>query len=133
VRVVDASIVLQWLLETPSKAARTVLEDHVEGREALVAPELLRYEVGNVLVRKTRLAAAAVTTAFDHFLDLEIQTYSLGTAEYRESLRLAGRYKLTMYDAGYVALAVALGVEMITADQKLARATAPLGIVHTVS
>ena len=132
-RVVDASIVLQWLLETPSETTRTVLEDHVEGRDALVAPELLRYEVGNVLARKTRLTAPAVTTAFDHFLDLEIQTYTLGTAEYRESLRIAGRYKLTMYDASYVGLAVALGVGMITADQKLASATAPLGIVHIVS
>ena len=131
-RVVDASIVLQWLLEAPSETARPVLEDHVEGRDALVAPELLRYEVGNVLVRKTRLTPAAVTTAFDHFLDLEIQTYTLGTVEYRESLRLAGLYKLTMYDASYVGLAVALGVDMITADQKLARATAPLGIVHRI-
>ena len=130
--VVDASIVLQWLLETPSERGRAVLENHVEGRDPLVAPELLSYEVGNVLVRKTRLTAAAITAAFDHFLDLEIQTYTLGTAEYLESLRLAGRYKLTMYDASYVSLAVALGVDMITADQKLARATTPLGIVHRI-
>jgi predicted nucleic acid-binding protein len=132
VTVVDASIVLQWLLETPTEGGRTVLENHVEGRDPLVAPELLSYEVGNVLVRKTRLTPAAITAAFDHFLDLEIQTYTLGTAEYRESLRLAGRYKLTMYDASYVSLAVALGVDMITADQKLARATTPLGIVHRI-
>ena len=85
-----------------------------------------------MLVRKTRLTPAAVTTAFDHFLDLEIQTYTLGTAEYRESLRLAGLYKLTMYDASYVGLAVALGVDMITADKRLACATAPLGIVHRI-
>jgi predicted nucleic acid-binding protein len=132
VRVVDASIVLQWLLETPSENAWTALDNHVEGRDPLVAPELLSYEVGNVLVRKTRLTPAAVTAAFDHFLDLEIQAYTLGTAEYRESLRLAGLYKLTMYDASYVGLAVALGVDMITADQKLASATASLGIVHRI-
>jgi predicted nucleic acid-binding protein len=79
-----------------------------------------------------RLTPAEITTAFDHFLDLEIQTSTLGSAEYRESLRLAGRYRLTMYDASYVSLAVALGVDMITADQKLARATTPLGIVHRI-
>jgi predicted nucleic acid-binding protein len=132
VRVVDASIVLQWLLETPSEAARTVLESHLDGRDPLAAPELLRYEVGNVLVRKTPLTPAAVAEAFGHFLDPEIQTYTLGAAEYRDSLRLAGRYKLTMYDASYVALARALGVEMVTADRRLAGATTPLGIVRRV-
>ena len=130
--VVDASIVLRWLLETPSIAARTILERHLDGRDALVAPELLRYEVGNVLARKTPLAPTAVAEAFDHFLDLEIQTYTLGRTEYRASAQLAGRYKLTVYDASYVALALALGVDMVTADRRLAGATAPLGIVRRI-
>lgn len=130
--VVDASVVLQWLLQAPAGAARTVLDRHLDGRDPLAAPELLRYEVGNVLVTKTTLAPDVVEEAFSHLLDLDIDTYTLGVDEYRQSLRLAKQYRLTVYDASYVALALTLGIGMVTADRRLAVAVAPLRIVRHI-
>ena len=56
-RVVDASVVLQWLLEQPSARSSEILEGQLNGSEPLVAPELLNYEVGNVLVTKVKLTS----------------------------------------------------------------------------
>ena len=130
--VVDASVVLQWLLEEPPGKSKEILEEHVDGSELLVAPELLHYEVGNVLVTKVALGFQDASDLFGYFLGLDIQTYSLGAEEYRSSLDLAHKYKLTVYDASYVALAQALDTKLVTADKKLAARAAPLGIIQRI-
>lgn len=131
-KAVDASVVLMWLLEESPGKAKDILERHVAGNELLVAPELLNYEVGNVLATKVALAPQAATQLFGYFLDLEIQTYSFGDGEYTASLNLAQKYKLTVYDASYLALALALDVDLVTADLKLATRAASLGIIQRV-
>ncbi len=66
-RVVDASVVLQWLLEQPSARSTETLDGHLNGSEPLVAPELLNYEIGNVLVTKVKLTAQDASELFGHF------------------------------------------------------------------
>ncbi len=131
-KVVDASVVLRWLLEEPPGGSAGVLECHLSGREVLLAPELLRYEVGNILVSKSSLVFNDAADLFDHFLKLEIQTYTLGAEEHRESLVLACKFGITAHDASYLALAVALNVRLVTADRRLATRAQSLGIVDVV-
>jgi predicted nucleic acid-binding protein len=45
---------------------------------------------------------------------------------------LAHRYKLTVYDASYLALALALEVKLVTADKKLATRAGPLKIIESI-
>ena len=131
-KVVDASVVLQWLLSEPSTGSKEILEAHLSGSELLIAPELLNYEVGNVLVTKVRLKSDDALELFIHFLNLGIETYSLGTDEYRAGLELAHRYRLTLYDVCYLALALALDVRLVTGDRKLATRAAPLKLIETI-
>jgi predicted nucleic acid-binding protein len=132
-RVVDASVVLGWLLRHPLPAAHArVLDDHVTGEAPAAAPELLQYEVANVLARGAGLDAAAARSGYERFLALEIQTFALGDEEYRAALELALTRNITVYDAGYVALALALGTRFVTADRRLAERIAPLDIVDMV-
>ena len=54
-----------------------------------------------------------------------------------DTRRLLGRIwelrdNLTAYDAGYVALAEALGCPLITSDARIARATGPRCVVEVV-
>lgn len=131
-RVVDASVVLKWLLEVSPGESRNILEQHVAGEDVLVAPELLNYEIGNVLATKVPLLAQQARELFGYFLDLDIQTYSLGDSEYIASLELARKYKLTAYDASYLVLALTLKTGLITADHKLATRAVSLGIIQRV-
>lgn len=49
--VVDASVVVKWFVdESDSPAARNLLQAHAAGTDSLVAPDLLVYEVANVLL-----------------------------------------------------------------------------------
>lgn len=130
--VVDASVVLQWLLEEASARSRPILERHLSGRDPAVAPELLYYEVGNVLATKTRLGADETTELFERLLTLDIETHTLGADEYHASLRLARRHGLSVYDASYLALALAVGAKLVTADRRLAAVAARLGIAERI-
>jgi predicted nucleic acid-binding protein len=132
VKVVDASVVLGWILREPEAASGSLLDDHIAGRKPLVAPELLHYEVANVLVRGARLTPADALEGYEHFAALEIETYSLGHTEYAGAVSLAAAHRLTVYDASYAALAQALRCPFVTADRRLARALHGTGLVEAV-
>ena len=130
--VVDASVVLKWLLAEPSEEAEELLERHVNESDPLVAPELLYYEIGNVLVTKTKLSVQETSDLFGYFMDLHIEAYSLGADEYKTTVDLAHRYKLSVYDAAYLGLAMALDTRLVTADRRLATRAAPTKIIQAI-
>lgn len=132
--MVDASVVLAWLLRDPvPESFRQVLDDHITGRNPAVAPELLWYEVANVLGRGADLGPPAALEGYARFESLEVESYGLGPVEYHGALQLALRHHLTVYDASYLTLAQAMGIRFVTADRRLARKVAGLGIVDVVS
>jgi predicted nucleic acid-binding protein len=91
----------------------------------LHAPALLRYEVVNALyqMRKVgRLSTDAAGNALRVALRRQIVLHE-DEALHARALELAAKFKLpAAYDAQYLALAEKLGVELWTADAKLARA-----------
>lgn len=132
-KVVDASVVVGWLLAGQASAgSRALLEEHVSGKHPLVAPELLQYEVCNALTVRGRLTVAMARQAYDYFDSLEIETYSLGVPEYDRTIALAAEHGVSAYDASYAALAQTLGCRMVTADRKLATAIKSLGLTDMV-
>jgi predicted nucleic acid-binding protein len=127
--VVDASVL-----------ARVVADEGHEGDRArallrpyrLAAPDYCVVEVLSVIrgrVLGGRLASAAAGTAMSDFAELRIDRF--------DAAALAARIwelrdNLTTYDAGYVALAEALGCPLITADARIARAPGVRCVVDVV-
>ena len=119
-RVVDASALAFALLGVSSAAdaLRHTLRD-----TDCHAPHLIDAEIGNVLrrrVRRSDLPAAAALTALRAARDLIDVRYPHTGA--LAELAWTWRDNLTFYDALYVALAVRLGVPLITGDRRLADA-----------
>ena len=119
--VVDASVAVKWLVpEVHSGAARTLLRPESE----LLAPDLIRAEVGNVLWKRWRrgeLDAAQVDDALADFrrFPLEVQSTE---ALLESAWAIARDTGLTVYDGLYVALAVAQTAQptpLVTADRRL--------------
>lgn len=119
--VLDASVVLKWLFDDDDGGARAVrLRDaHVSGHDIAAVPDLLFYEIGNVLATKTRLSEAAVTEAFSLLWDFSLERFDLGLEEFQGSLGLSRKYKITLYDAAYIELSRRLTCTFVTADKKL--------------
>ncbi|MBI4753648.1 type II toxin-antitoxin system VapC family toxin [Candidatus Desantisbacteria bacterium] len=117
--VLDTSVIIKWFIEEENTPLAVEFQDvHIKGKEKIVVPELLFYEVVNVLATKTTLAQTEAKEAIDFLFGLELETHSLGFEEFILSLKFSYQYKVTVYDAAYLALAKMLGCKFVTADKK---------------
>ena len=119
--VLDASVVLKWIFddEDGSERAARVKYAHVTGHEIVAVPDLLFYEIGNVLTTQTRLTEAAIAEAFALLWKFSLERFDLGLEEFESGLALSRKYKMTLYDAAYVELSRRLKCPFVTADRKL--------------
>ncbi len=123
--VVDASVAIKWLspfrLEALVPQSRGLLDRWKQGAIELIAPDLIWLEIANAhwkAVRQNRC------TSFDAQTSLAtLHAQDLPTVPAEQFIDLALQIALghgrTVYDSLYVALAVTLNSELITADEKL--------------
>ena len=113
--VVDASAVGAILFNEPEGDQIAM---SLEGA-SLRAPALLPFEVANICLTKMRRRRAdrdELFAAFQVFGRMAIETVGI---DYAETLALAERTRLTVYDAAYLWLAQALDADLITLDRQL--------------
>lgn len=120
--VVDSSVLIKWIKtrdEDLVKEARRLLTE-VETKSVEVhAPALLLYEIGNILLLKSRLDAAGLNAAFDHLEALPFVVAPPAAPLLKRAGRLGRELGLTFYDASFIALAVELDCPYVTADRRL--------------
>ncbi len=118
--VVDCSAIAAILFQEPeSDALRAELRDRL-----LVAPSLLRFEVGNVALKRVRrglLKLDLATKALRLFDEFEIE---LINCPLEPVLELAVTNGLSFYDASYLWLKLALRTDLFTLDKRLAAVAA---------
>jgi predicted nucleic acid-binding protein len=119
--VIDASALLEALLQTPAAA---VVEDRLRGEGLpLHAPHLIDLEITQVLRRyeaSGRVEAARCQEALDDLKDFPLRRYQHDVLLQRV---WELRHNLSTYDAAYAALAEALDATLLTRDRHLAAAS----------
>jgi predicted nucleic acid-binding protein len=120
--VVDASVAVKWYVpETGSRQAAAMLGEGMP----LLAPDLLLAEFGNTVWKKTRRGeltpdeGMAIVRAFLSTLPVTLHP---STVLLPGAWEIAVKFGRTIYDALYLALAVAEDCPLITADERLAQA-----------
>jgi predicted nucleic acid-binding protein len=128
--VVDASVGVKWIplffSEPLVSKAKRYLEQRSAGEIALVVPDLFWPEVTGVLCRAARRGVCNLDEAQRALVALQglhLPTLSSPTIV-NPALGIAVKYERSIYDSMYVALAVHLHSQLITADEKLANALA---------
>ena len=122
--VSDASVALKWFHaegEEGVEAARALLDHYARQQIALQVLDLTPYEVGNALLRgRAGVSAERVAIVLEALAEICPQL-SPSIAELRVAASLAEQHGLTLYDAGYAAVARARGAELATLDRALLR------------
>ena len=132
--VVDASLVVKWLVEEDdSDKADTVLRSWVVQGITRIAPYLMPFEVANALHRRVLRGEIGIddsTRMIAWLLESSLELHQPPSLHVR-ALQLASRLNQSAaYDAHYLALAEEFGCELWTADQRFYRAVGPH--VHNV-
>ena len=130
--VLDSSVTLSWFFEDErTGATASVLEQVIE--HGAVVPAIWRLEVANALqsgLRRGRIDAAFRDATlsdlgqFDIVGDPETDSHA-----WVETLQLADRFRLTLYDAAYLELAQRRRLPLATLDNDLRAAGKALGTV----
>ena len=130
--VLDSSVTLSWFFEDERTAATaSILEQVIE--HGAVVPAIWRLEVANALqsgLRRGRIDAAFRDATLSDLGQFDI----VGDPEtdghaWAETLQLADRYRLTLYDAAYLELAQRRRLPLATLDNDLRAAGKALGTV----
>jgi predicted nucleic acid-binding protein len=132
--VLDASVALLWLAPATSPAGVRYADAVLKALKAAeaVVPSLWPLEVGNVIVK---LEAKGVVTEAEaqRFivllgrLGVMTDPATAGQA-LGDTLNLARRYRLSVYDAAYLELAMRMNLPLATLDTGLAKAAALAGV-----
>jgi predicted nucleic acid-binding protein len=122
----DASVAVKLILDEEwSDLALALYRATIRSGESIVAPQLLRMEVTNILRQRMRLTGgpslAEASWLLDRFLALEIAVLN-PPGLHQRALALADGLGLpATYDAHYLALAEKQGCEFWTDDRRLIR------------
>jgi predicted nucleic acid-binding protein len=130
--VLDASMVLSWLLpDEASEASVNVQAELAKAEDVWVAAHW-RLEVANSLCmaeRRKRLNAAGIAQAVALFTQLPVmvdpETNEHASAE---TLALARQHALSVYDAAYLELALRRGAALASLDGPLRLVANKLGV-----
>ncbi len=124
--VVDASALLEVLLQTPA-AARVSRRLFASG-ETLHAPHLVDVEIAQVLRRYVRTGVISEQRGAEALTDLS----DFPLNRYPHVVLLPRiwewRHNVTAYDAAYLALAEALDAPLLTRDRRLASLRTPVRV-----
>ena len=121
--VIDASVVFTLVLREPKASwVRGWMATLEQDGAALLAPAHLWLEVVNALQRRHRWDSAEVLGALRAIDGMGIATVTLDRATLLTTNDLAERHRLSAYDAGYLATAIACDARLATLDRALAAA-----------
>ncbi len=131
--VVDASAVSKLLVEEPgTEQARSFFSRLADPDPPVIyAPDLLYAECANTVwkyVSHHRYAPQQAQAALDALGALALQVIPTQLL-FQEAFRLGLRFRITVYDACYLALAQRLRCPLVTEDKDLARRVRPLSTV----
>ena len=118
--VLDASVAVKWfVVEEGRPKARNILKDLQLGLTKVYVPQIFFFEIANVFSFHVGIFEDDLNEHLETLFSLGIKS-ELTTKEFiATSLEAAKKFKITSYDAAYVALAQLLNVDLITADKKL--------------
>ena len=112
--VLDASVLIKWFIqEVDSKLALKLKEGLLRDKINIAVPDLILYEILNVLRFKAGITQEAIETVLPALFTLGLEIITPSQRLLREALYLSFASGLSIYDCIYIALANELNAFLI--------------------
>jgi predicted nucleic acid-binding protein len=132
--VLDTSIVLKWYKEEEyTEIALKIKKDFVEGLNEIIVPDLVLYEMANVLRFTDGFNERLIKKSLESFIDLGVDIVIPTIEMISLATKLSYKYKITVYDAIFIALSKIINGIFVTADKKLYEKVKKLKFVKFIS
>lgn len=130
--VLDASLAISFCIEAElTQAVEAILDDFSQGISAVV-PSLWAWEVSNVLLMAERKGRLDATKRHHQIALLKKLPISVDEDAHKQAwsdtATLAQTYRLSVYDASYLELALRLGLPLGSLDKDLRNAAKKAGL-----
>ena len=122
--VVDTSIVYKWITEeddSSDSSSLKLLRKFLDGKESVLIPDIMLYELANALSTKTSLTFKEIEQAWNLFERLGLKVTNPSLKFIRKSIKFSRKYHVSVYDASYAILALEKNCILLTADSKFAK------------
>lgn len=119
--VVDSSVIIKWLNtdnEQNLEQADKLLQKARDGKTELFAPELAKYEIGNVLLKGKQLTSNQAKISLGTVYALPITYVTDSQVLAHETYSLAHQLEITYYDASFMSLARQYNAVLVTENIK---------------
>lgn len=119
--IIDSSVIVKWLNTTDEEyieIVNKILSDALCGQSELLAPELSKYEVSNVLLKGKQLNPQDAYLSIATLYSLPIAFISESEEVAKDTFSLAYEYSITYYDASFLSLAKQYNATLITENMK---------------
>ena len=126
--VLDASVTLSWAMRDEDNPLADIAFEYIQTDSSLV-PAIWWYEIRNALLiseRRGRIEGGDIAkflSAVSRF-DIEVRAPEAG----QRTMDLAREYRLSIYDAAYLALASEEKIPLATLDERLQSAARSAGV-----
>ncbi len=120
--VADSSVIIKWFVrknEHDRKQALLLKDHFLQGRYALIVPDLILYEVSNVLRNQKEVKQGNVEKMIKLLFTYPFRITWPANILLIKASQIAYSHNLSVYDAVYLALAKEIGCPFVTADKKL--------------
>ncbi len=119
--VIDSSVIIKWLNKVEEKylpQADKLLDNLKKGEIQISIPYLAKFEIANALLKGKKLSLPEAADALDAFYKLPLIYLDLDLELMTTAYEIAEKYKITFYDASFIALAYKLQSSLITDNPK---------------
>ncbi len=118
-KVIDSSVLVQWLIQDKdSDKALEIRRGILNGEIKIAIPDLALFDIADALRHDPNISESGVITAVQSIQGLGVEVVQT-SALTEAAIKLTFRYKITLEQAFYVALANKIGADFITVDRGL--------------
>jgi predicted nucleic acid-binding protein len=118
--VIDANVVVKWFIEEEnSNKARILRDKFIEKELELITPSLLYFEVLNALKYSKLFSQEELNDAGESLENYVFRKITIKKKIREQTVKIAVEHDLSIYDASYIGLSIAMETILCTADEKI--------------